>query len=233
MTTTKVLIVDDDHTIRNCLSDFLQDAGFQVVQAEGADEAILIATQSPPDLILSDVVLKGFDGIALCRRIKTDPRTINIPLILMSGLKTEGDDQVNGLTNGADDYLLKPIDGKLLIAKIRTVLRRRTEPAELEDVFTAGDLTVDRNAWTVSVKGAPVSLTRKEFELLLTLLRKRGRVLPPSFLLETVWGYGGDAYAGSRTLKVHIASLRSKLGPAIGKQIINVPGVGYKFHLDN
>ena len=233
MATANILVVDDDRAVRNYLSDCLQGAGFRAIQAEGADEAILVATQSPPDLILSDVVLTGFDGISLCRKIKTDPRTTNIPLILMSGIKTEGDDQVNGLAVGADDYLLKPIDGHLLIAKIRVILRRHTTPTELEEVLKAGDLTVDRSSWTVSVKGIAISLTRKEFELLLTFMRKPGRVLRPSFLLETVWGYEGDAYEKSRTLKVHIASLRKKLGPAIGRHIGNVPGVGYKFDLDN
>lgn len=229
MALANILIVDDDPTIRNCLADFLKEAGFQVIQAEGADEAILIATQSPPDLILSDVILKGVDGIALCRKIKTDSRTTSIPLILMSGIKTEGDDQVNGLAIGADDYLIKPFEGKLLVAKVQAVLRRYTVPAELADWLKVEGLILDAKAWTVTLEGKAIYLTRKEFDLLLKFLRRRGHILHPSFLLESVWGHTNDT-DDFRTVRVHVSTLRKKIG-RLGKKIINVPGVGYKFDL--
>jgi two-component system response regulator RegX3 len=226
---SKVLLVEDDTEFLKYLSTLLRQEGFVVSRAEDADEAMLSATQSPPDLILSDVKLKGIDGITLCRQCKADKRTANIPVILLTGSEKESEDQIRGLESGADDYLLKPISGRLLIAKIKVVLHRYTSAEELQDLLKVEDLTLDVKAWTVTIKGKPVYLTRKEFDLLLTFLKKRGRVLNPSFLLEHVWGYDPATYDDARTVKVHISSLRTKLGPRFGEKIINVPGVGYKF----
>lgn len=188
-----------------------------------------MAKQSPPTLILADVKLKGSDGFTLCRQLKADQRTATIPIILISGSMIDNEHQVNGLANGADDYLLKPFNPKLLVAKIQAVLRRYASPAELTDWLKVEDLILDAKAWTVTVKGKPVHLTRKEFDLLLTFLRRRGHVLHPTFLLESVWGYTQDT-DDLRTVRVHISSLRSKLGH-FGEHIINIPGVGYKLDL--
>lgn len=225
-----ILVVDDEELVRNCISDLLLPAGFQVIQAEDADEAVLMAKQSSPLLILSDVLLKGIDGIAMCRQLKADPRTAQIPIILMSGALTDNEDQVNGLTNGADDYLIKPVDGKLMIAKILAVLRRHASPAELADLLRVEDLILDVKAWTVTIKGKAVYLTRKEFDLLVKFLRRRGMVLHPAILLESVWGHQKDSHDDFRTVRVHISSLRSKLGE-FGAKLINIPGVGYKLDL--
>jgi DNA-binding response OmpR family regulator len=169
------------------------------------------------------------DGFALCREIKWDRRTSDIPIILLSGAHTEEEAQVKGLEYGADDYLVKPISPKFLISKIRTVLRRYAAPEELQDLLTVEDLTLDVQAWTVTVKGKVVLLTRKEFDLLLMFLRKRGRVLRPAFLLENVWGLDPSEHTDFRTIKVHISSLRKKLGRRLGEKIVSVSGVGYRF----
>jgi len=222
----RILVVDDEELVRLAIADVLVGAGFEAIPAEDADEAIYVAKQSLPSLILSDVSLKGMDGIALCRHLKSDPETSSIPVILISGNLIDNQDQVHGLMNGADDYMLKPLDGKLLIAKIRAVLHRYTHPSETIEYIVAGDLVVDPSAWKVTWKGSPVHLTRKEFDLLVMLLKKPGKVLHPSFLLKSVWGHSNDG-DDFRTVRVHISSLRGKLGP-FGEKIINIPGVGYR-----
>ena len=226
---TKVLVVEDERNVRLLLKRILEDEGFLALLAQDANEAFSIAIDSRPDLVLSDVGLKGMDGFALCRELKWDRRTADIPIILLSGAHTEEEAQVKGLEYGADDYLLKPISPKFLVSKIRTVLRRYAAPDELQNVLTVEDLTLDVKAWTVSVKDKVILLTRKEFDLLLMFLRKRGRVLRPAFLLETVWGLDPTQHTDFRTIKVHISSLRKKLGTRLGKKIVNVPGVGYRF----
>lgn len=224
-----ILIVDDEETVREFLSDVLLAAGFRIVQAEDADEAILAAKHSLPSLILSDVSLKGFDGFTLCRQLRADQQTAIIPIILISGVLIDNEDQINGLANGADDYLVKPLDGRLLVARVHAVLRRYAAPTELADLLKVEDLILDVKAWTVTVKGKAVHLTHKEFDLLLNFLRRRGNVLHPAFLLESVWGHTKDT-DDFRTVRVHISSLRKKLGQ-FGERLINIQGVGYKFDL--
>lgn len=224
-----VLIVDDEELVRQTVSELLSEAGFKIAQAKDADEAILIAQQASPNLILADVKLKGMDGFVFCRQLKADQRTAAIPIILLSGTMVDTEDQINGLANGADDYLLKPVEGKLLVARIQAVLRRYTTPVEQAEWLKAEDLILDVKAWTVTVKGKAVYLTHKEFDLLLKFIRRRGHVLHPSFLLESVWGQAKDA-DDFRTVRVHISSLRKKLGE-YGNKIINIQGVGYKFDI--
>jgi DNA-binding response OmpR family regulator len=225
----KILLVEDDASFAKCATTILQHERYRVIVADQPEEAFLMATNEVPDLILLDVVLKGTNGISLCRRIKAEPRTARIPVILMSGQRLEEDDQLEGLCQGADDYLLKPVSSKLLVGKVRTVLRRYAAAWELADLLTVEDLMINVSSWTVTANGRAIALTRKEFDLLVTLLRKRGRVLSPMYLLETVWGYDSASYDDTRTVKVHMSSLRGKLGPKIAEKIVNVPGVGYRF----
>jgi DNA-binding response OmpR family regulator len=225
----RILLVEDDATFAKWVATLLQSERYRIRVAQDADDALLRATTEQPDLILIDVILDGTNGLALCQRLKADPRTARIPIILMSGQRLDEDDQLAGLCQGADDYLLKPVSGKMLLGKIRTVLRRYDVDRELTDVLTAEDLTLDVSSWKVMVRDKPIALTRKEFDLLVTLLRKRGRVLRPSYLLETIWGYDSMAYDDTRTVKVHISSLRNKLGHKLAEKIVNVPGVGYRF----
>jgi DNA-binding response OmpR family regulator len=225
----KILIVEDNADFRDYLASILKREQFSVLCAADVDEALAIMHHSAIDLVLSDVELGGASGVALCRTLRQDARTATIPLILLSGVKMAEEEQVRGLNEGADDYLLKPVSNKLLVSKIRTVIRRYAAPTELQDVLTVEDLVLDARAWTVKVKGRDITLTRKEFDLLLLFLRKQSRVFTPAQLLEAVWGYDSEQYDDTRTVKVHISSLRGKLGAKLAEKIVNVPGVGYKF----
>lgn len=226
----KILIVDDDRHNREALKLLLEKEDFTVIMAQSGDEAELAAIDSKPDAILMDVALPDTDGIALCRGLKSDRRTASIPILLMSGHHKEIEKQVEGMEEGgADDYLIKPFPPRLLVAKVRTVLRRYSAPEELKDVLKAEGLDLDVNARTVSLKGRRVPLTRKEFDLLTTFLRKKDKVLSVPYLLETIWGYNPADYNDPATIQVHLSSLRHKLGPKLGKKIISVPGLGYRF----
>lgn len=225
----KILAVDDEPDSLVVLKQRLENDGFSVVLAKNADEAFQAAVDSKPDVVLSDVAMPGADGFALCRRLKSDARTSSTPVILLSGLHSSEDDQLEGLEGGADDYLPKPYPPRLLSAKIRTLLRRYAAPHELGETLAAESIKLDVQARTVEHKGKRIALTRKEFDLLTLFLRKPGRALGVDYLLETVWGYDPADYNDPRTLQVHVSSLRKKLGPKLGKRIISVTGHGYRF----
>jgi DNA-binding response OmpR family regulator len=225
----KILVVDDEAENRSFLKGILEREGFSVAAAQEAREALASAGESSPDLILSDVAMPGMTGVELCRRLKADARTARIPVILMSGAHKDEKDQAEGIDQGADDYLLKPFTPRLMLAKINGVLRRFAAPDEFRDVLKDMGLTLDVQARTVKSGKKRLALTRKEFDLLTTFLRKRGRVLSHMFLLETVWGYDPAVYNDPHTVESHISSLRRKLGPKVSKLIVNVPGVGYRF----
>jgi len=224
-----ILVVDDEADNRAFLKGILETQGFRVSAARQAGEAIETTAQSRSDLILSDVAMPGMSGMDLCRRLKADPRTARIPVVLMSGAHKDEKDQAEGIDLGADDYLLKPFTPRLLLAKIKGVLRRFAAPEEFREVLKEMGLSLDVQARVVKSGQKRLALTRKEFDLLTTFLRKRGRVLNHLFLLETVWGYDPALYNDPHTVESHIYSLRRKLGPKLGKLIVNVPGVGYRF----
>lgn len=226
----KILVVDDDRHNREALKLLLEKEDFSVILAQSGGEAQLAAIDSKPDVILMDVALPDTDGIALCRRFKSDRRTAFIPVLLMSGQYKEVEKQVEGMEEGgADDYLVKPFSSLLLVAKMRTVLRRYSAPEELKELLKTEGLELDVQARTVSLKERRVPLTRKEFDLLTTFLRKKDKVLSVPYLLETVWGYNPADYNDPSTIQVHLSSLRRKLGPKLGKKIVSVPGLGYRF----
>lgn len=225
----KVLVVDDEADNRAFLKGILEPRGFSVLLAQQGGEALDAAEQSSPDLILSDVSMPGITGLELCRRIKGNARTARIPVILMSGAQKDEKDQAEGIDIGADDYLIKPFTPRLMLAKINGVLRRFSAPEEIHEILKDMGLSLDVQARTVKSGRKILALTRKEFDLLTTFLRKRGRVLNHLFLLETVWGYDPAVYNDPHTVETHISSLRRKLGPKLSKLIVNVPGVGYRF----
>jgi two-component system, OmpR family, phosphate regulon response regulator PhoB len=225
----KVLIVDDEADNRKLLKDRLEREGFSVIAARNADEAYLAAVDSKPDLILTDVAMPGTDGIAFCQKLKDNRRTSAIPVILVSGVHKHESQQIEGIEHGADDYILKPYSPRLLLAKMKALLRRYGAPEELKEVLEAEGLTLDVQARIVTFQKRRISLTRKEFDVLTTFLRKRGQVLSVPYLLETVWGYDPADYSDPHTLQAHMSTLRRKLGPRLGKKIVNVPGLGYRF----
>lgn len=225
---SKVLLVDDDSNELALYKGLLELEGFSVVLAKDAEEAFSLAMTSHPDLVLVDVVMPVVDGFALCRRFKQDLNTAAIPIILFSGSQKREEDLAEGLDLGADDFIPKPFTSRLLAAKIRTVLRRYQAPGQIENILRTQGLRLNLDARTVSVKNRPVRLTRKEFDLLTTLLRKRGHVLGVAYLLETVWGYDPAYYNDPHTLEAHVCSLRKKLGSQLGKRIITLPRLGYR-----
>lgn len=225
----KVLLVDDEPDMLTTYRGLLEKAGFSVLCAGSAREAQAAALESRPDLVLSDVAMPEGDGKSLAAALKGDPATAGIPIVLMSGAYKEEEHQAEGLEAGADDYLPKPASPRLLVARLRAVLRRAAAPAELAEALEASGIALDVSARIVTQAGRRVPLTRKEFDLLTTFLRRPGRVLSIPYLLETVWGYDPAEYNDPRTVTVHVSSLRGKLGKAFGERLASVPGLGYRF----
>ena len=226
----KILLVDDDREMLKVMRRDLENHDFLVLFTDNGSEALMLARDSRPDLIVADVGLPGLDGLALCKAIKGSPETAHIPVIIISGGRTEDADIVAGYDKGADDYLLKPFAFQVLTAKINAVLRRyaASSGGEAEKIKAEG-LEIDPGARTVKVGGKPAVLTRKEFDLLTLLLEKKGRVLGVPYLLETVWGYDMATYDNPHTVETHISSLRKKLGVKLARRIESVTGHGYKF----
>ncbi len=224
-----ILVVEDNPLFAKTLKAVLEGDGFQVSLVDGAEEVFTQAKARQPHIILMDVVLGNASGFKLCQELKASPYTSAIPIILLSGALTDEEFQIQGFGEGADDYLVKPISNELLLAKVKAVLRRYSSPEELADVLKAEGLALDVRSRKVFVNANPVALTRKEFDLLTALLRKRGQVVYTTHLYHTVWGYGESAPVDSHTVKVHVSSLRSKLGAELGKKIVNLPGLGYRF----
>lgn len=224
----KLLVVEDDPQVGPAVVKLCQEQGLSAFLSKSAAEALVRAADSQPDLVLADVQLPEMDGHELCRRLKAGRRTAHIPVILMSGVFTGEEDQADGLEEGADDYLLKPFRSRLLLAKIGAVLRRYAALKELEDILQTENIKLNLQARTTEIKGKKITLTRKEFDLLTTFLRKRGRLLTTAYLLETIWGLDPAQYNDPRTVKAQISSLRQKLGPGLGRRLINVRGLGYR-----
>jgi DNA-binding response OmpR family regulator len=223
--TSKVLIVEDEQGIVELLKARLEPEGFQVVAAYNGQEGLRAVTEARPDLIILDLTLPGLDGIELCRRIRRQPETARLPILVLSG-KSEEIDKVVLLELGADDYVTKPFNTKELVARVKTLLRRASSP-DLPRVLRVGTLEVDLERHIVLVASQPIAITAKEFELLKVLLEARERTLTRAFLLERVWEYGEDLEIETRTVDVHIRSLRKKLASE-GSRIITVRNVGYR-----
>lgn len=224
----KVLLVDDEPDMLTAYRGLLEGAGFSVAVAASASEALAAARESRPDIVLSDVAMPAGDGRSLTAQLRADPATRAIPIVLMSGAFKEEEDQAEGLEAGADDYLPKPASPRLLAARLRAVLRRAEAPEELGRTLEAEGLRLDVAARVLERSGKRIPLTRKEFDLLTTFLRRPGRVLTPAFLLETVWGYDPADYNDPRTVTVHVSSLRKKVGSPLAGRLVSVPGVGYR-----
>ena len=220
-----LLLVDDDPDILTLLQTKFKEEPFDVfTAAEGASALSLIRTQKP-DLIVLDVRMPGLSGLEICRFLKADKKTREIPIIILSA-RSDEIDRVLGLEFGADDYVTKPFNSRELILRIHNVLRRVYKREEANEGFTQGDLTVDLLKHEVTVKGEPIPLTLTEFKLLSSLLETVGQVKTREYLLEHVWDHGDGVF--SRTIDTHIQRLRTKLKEA-GHHIETVRGVGYRF----
>ncbi|MFH1726116.1 MAG: response regulator transcription factor [Elusimicrobiota bacterium] len=224
----KILVADDDPAILRAVESWLKPEGYSVLRCQLGGEAVAKTLSSKPDLVLMDVLLGDADGVQLCRRLRQDPATGHIPVILMSGARTDDEDLVSGLRGGADDYLFKPLRRPVLLAKIDAVLRRFHAPEELHEVLRRYGLELDVSERTAKAGKKAVRLTRKEFDLLTVLLRRAGKVVPPKYLLETVWGYELETYNDTHTVQVHISRLKKKLGKTFSSRLENVIGAGYR-----
>jgi len=224
----KVLLADDDREILGVLRLLFARAGHTVFLAASGREALLSAVDSRPDIVICDVQMPDIDGLECCSRLRADPRTARIPVVLMSGASKETQGQLEGFSSGADDYVLKPFDPRILLAKTEAVLRRYATAAELTEFLEAAGATIDVTLRTVAVGGRVISLTRKEFDLLVILFRKRNRILSPQFLLEAVWGQDLAERNDPHTVRVHLSSLRRKLGAGLARRIVTVTGRGYR-----
>lgn len=220
-----LLLVDDDPEILTLLQAKFKDEPFKVSTAAEGTTALSIVRTEKPDLIVLDVRLPGLSGLEICRFLKADKKTRDIPIIMLSA-RSDEIDRVLGLEFGADDYVTKPFNAKELILRIHNVLKRVYKEEEPAEGFKRGDLTVDFLKHEVTVKGQAIQLTLTEFKLLSSLLETVGQVKTREYLLEHVWDHGDDVF--SRTIDTHIQRLRTKLKEA-GSHIETVRGVGYRF----
>ena len=220
------LVVEDERDIRALIVHHLTRAGLRCRTATTGLEALREARASLPSLIVLDLMLPELDGLEVCRRLRADPGTSAVPIIMLTARADEVD-RVVGLELGADDYVAKPFSPKELVARVRAVLRR-ARPSGVTPVLSAGALRLDPGRHVVEIGGAPVELTAKEFGLLEAFLTSAGRVLSREQLLTRIWGYERADEIESRTVDVHIRRLRAKLG-AEGRRITTVKGFGYRF----
>ncbi|HSV65325.1 MAG TPA: response regulator transcription factor [Mycobacteriales bacterium] len=223
---TRVLVVEDEESFSEALSYMLRREGFEVSVAPTGPDALSEFDRSGADLVLLDLMLPGLSGTEVCRMLRSRS---NVPVIMLTARDSEID-KVVGLELGADDYVTKPFSSRELVARIRAVLRRRTEPEELvAAVLEAGPVRMDVDRHVVTVNGDGVPMPLKEFDLLELLLRNAGRVLTRGQLIDRVWG--ADYVGDTKTLDVHVKRLRAKLepDPSNPRHLLTVRGLGYKF----
>jgi two-component system phosphate regulon response regulator PhoB len=225
MVKEKILVVDDEEDILELVRYNLVKEGYRVDCARSGEEALRIAREGKPGLILLDLMLPGLDGLDVCRNLKSNPTTCHIPIIMLTARGEEAD-VVSGLELGADDYIIKPFSPRVLLARARVVLRRRSGlDSEEMRVVRVHDLSIDPERHEVLSHGKPVGLTTTEFKILHFLARRPGRVYSRDHIISAV---RGDDYAVTeRAVDVQIVSLRKKLGIS-GDVIETVRGVGYR-----
>lgn len=222
----KILIVEDEATVRDTLAMNLRAEDFEIITAEDGEEGLQMARDQAPDLLILDLMLPKLDGLSLCRILR---RSSDVPILMLTARGTEMD-RIAGLETGADDYVVKPFSLGELVARVRALLRRaRNDPPVASTQLQSGDLTLDLLARRTKLNDAHLKLTQKEFELLAELMRNQHAVLSRDLLLTRVWGY--DYVGDSHTVDVHIRWLREKIeaDPSAPRRITTVRGVGYRF----
>ncbi len=222
---SRVLIVEDEADIGALLAWHLEREGYQVARCRTGLEGLRHVQAAPPDLVLLDLMLPELDGLEVCRRLRGDPATQALPIVMLTA-RGEELDRVLGLELGADDYIVKPFSPKEVVARVRAVLRR-ARPSRSDLPLTVGTLAIDPGTHRVTVGGAAVALTPKEYDLLQALVDARGRILSREHLLDRVWGYRAASEIESRAVDVHVRRLRVKLG-AEGGRIVTVKTAGYR-----
>jgi len=219
-----VLVVEDEQQIAQIATDYLQHAGFAVVSTGDGLDALRLARERRPDLVVLDLGLRRLDGLDVARRLR---REGNVPIIMLTARVAEAD-RLAGLEIGADDYITKPFSPRELVARVRAVLRR-VDTVSGEDILHRADLMIDPSRMTVSRAGGSIDLTTTEFQLLTTLARQPGRIFTRSQLLDAVRGSEIDSF--ERAIDAHIKNIRRKLeaDPRSPRYVLTVYGIGYKF----
>ncbi len=228
MSTPKLLLVEDDKALAELLEFRFRREGYHVRATGDGDEALLLAAEDIPDLIILDWMIEGTSGIEVCRRLRRDPATANVPIIMLTARGAE-DDRIRGLDTGADDYLTKPFSPRELQARVSAVLRR-VRPALAGETLTVGDLTLDPVAHRVERKGQKLALGPTEYRLLQFLMEHPGRVFSRGQLLDAVWGTGSEIE--ERTVDVHIRRLRKGIEmDGAADPVRTVRSAGYSLEL--
>lgn len=218
---TDILIVEDNRELGSLLCDFLRGENYTVAVAETGEKALELYAQDGARLIVLDIMLPGMDGFAVCRKIREDSNT---PILIVSA-KTGKEDKLSGLILGADDYIEKPYDIDIMLAKIAGIFKRRYAVDEI----ICGDIKINKLSRTVFKNDSPIDMTAKEFDLLLLLAENQGKTLTKEFLFNRIWG--SDSFSEQQTLTVHIKWLRQKIedDPKKPRKIQTVWGVGYQY----
>jgi two-component system alkaline phosphatase synthesis response regulator PhoP len=224
MPAKKILIADDEADILEIVSYNLMMHGYEVETAKDGDQAIQKARQFNPDLIILDIMMPKKNGIEVCRILRSQPEYQQTLIVFLTALNDEFS-HVKGLEYGADDFISKPISPKIMVSKVNAFFRRLSKPEEVKSM-EIGDLRIEPEEYMVYLKNEPISLAKKEFELLQYLASRPGRVFLRGEILNQIWG--SEVIVGDRTIDVHIRKIRQKLGLDC---ITTVKGVGYKFEL--
>ena len=223
-----ILVVDDEADLLELVSYNLRKDGFIVDSASDGETALTKVRKGKYDLAILDLMLPGIQGMELCRILRNDSKTARLPIIMLTA-KGEEVDRILGLEMGADDYMTKPFSPRELIARVRAVLRRSAEKPVHEKILKTGDIEIDTERYTVSIKGKPVKLSATEFKLLLFLAERKGKVFSRGQLLDAIWR--DEAFVEPRTVDVHIRRLRANIeeDPAHPGYIKTMRGIGYLF----
>lgn len=218
---TDILIVEDDKELAGLMTDFLRTEGYIVSAVESGERAVELFDRYGAKLVVLDINLPDVNGFAVCSKLRENTDT---PILIVSA-RTDKEDKLNGLDLGADDYIEKPYDIDILLAKIKGIFKRRYQ----RQILSASGVTLNLADRSAEIDGKPAELTAKEFDLLTLLIENQGKVLKKEYLFSTVWGSDSDSEL--QTLHVHINRLRQKLGedPKSAKRLLTVWGVGYKF----
>ena len=225
-----ILVVDDEQDIVDLISYNLSKEGYEVATANNGTDAVDLAQRLRPDLVILDIMMPGMDGFEVCRALRQDSSLQSMAIVFLTA-KAGEIDQILGLELGANDYIQKPISPRVLLARVKTILRRgservRTETVAAPEVLRVGTIEVNRQNYTVKIDGKETFFPKKEFELLAFLASNRGKVFSRETLLRRIWGE--SVYVIDRTVDVHVSKVREKLGK-YGNRIETVKGVGYRF----
>ncbi len=227
MSREKILIIEDEKDLVKLLKYNLEKAGFDVVAAHDGESGLALLRKEKPSLVVLDIMLPKMDGFEVCKAIRQDAK---VPILMLTA-KREELDKIIGLELGADDYVTKPFSVREVIARIKAITRRASESQTERSLIRVGHLTIDLEGHDILIQGKSIRLSPKEFELLKTLVKAKGRALSREKLLDEVWGIEDSMNIDTRTVDQHVARMREKLGPE-GTRIMTVQNLGYRFKAD-